>query len=167
MTRSVFLYVLFIALFTTGCSASTPEPLKSTLESPKSTPELPKSNLPALDGNWKIKMTHSGGIMGLSRSIEISSDGKYTVMDERASKTITGELSTDELSKLKEQVSASKYIPASNPDGRGCADCFVYDLEIQGSGEKFNIQLNDISLPNSELESLVAYLRGLIEAALK
>jgi len=160
MIRSVFLYVFFIALLITGCSASTPEPLKST-------PELPKSNLPSLDGNWKIKMTHSGGIMGLSRSIDISSDGKYTVMDERASKTITDELTADDLSKLKEQVSSSKYIPASKPDGMGCADCFIYDLEIQGNGEKFNIQLNDINLPTSGLGTLVTYLRGLIEAALK
>jgi hypothetical protein len=160
MTRSVFIYIFFIALFISGCSASTPEPLKST-------PESPKSNLPALDGNWKIKMTHSGGIMGLSRSIEISSDGKYTVMDERASKTIARELTADELSKLKEQVETSEYIPASQPDGRACADCFIFDLEIQGSGDKFNIQLNDISLPTSGLETLVTYLRGLIEAALK
>jgi len=167
MTRSVFLYALFMALLIAGCSASTSESSKSTPELPKSTPESTKSNLPALDGTWKIKMTHSGGIMGLSRSIEISSDGKYTVMDERAKKTITSELTADELSKLMEQVSASEYIPASQPDGRGCADCFIYDLEIQGIGGKFNIQLNDISLPTSGLETLVIYLRGLIEAALK
>ena len=160
MIRSVFLYVLFITLLITGCSAS-------TLESLKSTPESAKSNLPALDGNWKIKMIHSGGIMGLSRSIEISSDGKYAVMDERASKTVMGELTADELSKLKEQVSSSKYIPASKPDGMGCADCFIYDLDIQGSGKKFNIQLNDINLPTSGLETLVIYLRDLIETALK
>jgi hypothetical protein len=160
MTRSVFLYILFIALLITGCSASTPEPLKST-------PELPRSNLPSLDGTWKIKMTHSGGIMGLLRSIEISSDGKFTVMDERASKTVTGELTADELSKLKEQVASSEYIPASKPDGMGCADCFIYDLEIQGSGEKSNIQLNDINLPTSGLGTLVTYLRGLIETTLK
>ena len=160
MTRSVFLYVLFIVLLITGCSATTPEPLKST-------PELPDSNLPSLDGNWKIKMTHSGGIMGLSRSIEISSDGKYTVVDERASKTITGELNADELSELKRQVSSSEYISAGKPDGMGCADCFIYDLEIQGNEEKLNIQLNDINLPNSGLERLVSHLRGLIEAALK
>jgi len=167
MTRSVFVYILFLALLTAGCSASVPEPLKSTPESPKSTPELPSSNWPALDGTWKIKMTHSGGIMGLSRSIEISSDGKYTVIDERASKTVTGELAADEISKLKERVSSSKYIPVTKPDGMGCADCFIYDLEIQGSEDKLNIQLNDISLPTSGLETLVTQLRGLIEAALK
>ena len=161
MKRSIFLYVFFITLLITGCSASTPEPLI------KSTPESPRPNLPSLDGNWKIKMTHSGGIMGLARSIEVLSDGKYTVIDERASKTITSELTADELSKLKEQVASSEYIPASQPDGRGCADCFIYDLEIQAGGEKFNIQLNDINLPTSGLGTLVTHLRGLIESVLK
>ena len=166
MTRSVLLCVLFIALLITGCSAFTPESLKATPESPKATPESSEASLPLLDGNWKIKMAQSGGIMGLSRSIEISSDGKYTVMDENASKTITGELPANELSKLKKQVASSRYIPASKPDGI-CADCFVYDLEIQGGAEKFNVQLNDINLPTSGLETLVTQLRGLIEAKLK
>ena len=78
-------------------------------------------------------------------------------------KTIAGELSADELSKLNELVSSAEYIPASKPDGMACADCFIYDLEIQTNGEKFAIQLNDISLPNSGLEPLVAQLRGLID----
>lgn len=160
MIRLIFLYTFFIALLISGCSAPTPEPLKPT-------PESPKSNLPALDGEWKIKMTHSGGIMGLLRSIEISSDGKYTIMDERAAQKISGELSADELSKLKEQIASSEYIQASKPDGMGCADCFIYDLEIQGTGKPFSVQLNDVNLPNSGLATLVDYLRGLIDAALQ
>ena len=162
MPRTIFLYVLLITLLIAGCRpSSTPEPLNTP------TTEAHTSTLPALDGDWTIKMTHSGGIMGLSRSIEISSDGKFTVVDERANKTVTGELSADELSKINEQVLSAEYIPATKPDGMGCADCFIYDLEIQENGEKFAVQLNDISLPNSGLESLVTHLRGLIDTALK
>ena len=105
--------------------------------------------------------------MGLSHSIEISSNGIFTVVDERANKTATGMLAENELSKINEQVSSLKYIPASKPDGMGCADCFIYDLEIQENGKKFAVQLNDISLPGSGLESLVSYLRGLIDIRLK
>lgn len=162
MLRIVFIYVFLIALLITGCRpSSTSGPLKTPA------PEPSTSNLPALDGAWTIHMTHSGGIIGLSRSIEISSDGKYTVMDERAEKIFTGEFSAEELSKIKEQVLSTKYIPPNAPDGMGCADCFIYDLKIQGDGEKFAVQLNDISLPGSGLESLVNYLRGLIEISLK
>lgn len=162
MLRTVFLYVLLISLLIAGCSpSSTPEPLKTP------TTEAQASALPALNGDWTVKMTHSGGIMGLSRSIEISSDGNFTVVDERADKTVTGELAAGELSKINEQVISAEYIPAVKPDGMGCADCFIYDLEIQESGERFAVQLNDISLPNSGLESLVTQLRSLIDTALK
>jgi hypothetical protein len=165
MPRTIYLYALLITLFIVSCrlfSAPVPE---SSLNTP--TPEPTKTKLPALDGAWTIRMKHSGGIMGLSRSIEISSDGKFTVADERANKTVNGEYSSDELSKIKKQVSNSEYIAENGPNDMICADCFVYDLEIQGNGEKLTAQLSDISLPNSGPESLVIYLRNLIDTALK
>jgi hypothetical protein len=162
MPRTVFLYVLLISLFIAGCVPfARPMPLKTPIPEPRPTDRT------SFDSNWTIKMKHSGGIMGLSRSIEISSSGKFTVVDERTNKTITGVLAVNELSKINEQVSSLEYIPASKPDGMGCADCFIYDLEIQENGEKFAVQLNDISLPSSGLESLVSYLRGLIDIRLK
>ena len=105
--------------------------------------------------------------MGLSRSIEISSDGKYTVVDERSDKSVTKKLPTNELSKLMEIVSNTEYIPPERSLPSGCADCFIYDLEIQGNGKKFSVQVDDISLPNSGMETLITYLRGLIDAAVK
>ena len=169
MRKNVFLFVILITLLTVSCKLFS-SPISSTASSSQplntATPEFIKTNLPALDGEWTISMNHSGGIMGLIRSIEISSDGKFTVMDERTKKTVTGKFSSDELSKLLKQVSSSKYISPSKPEPV-CADCFVYDLEIQGNGKKFNVQLNDISLPNSGLEPLVDYLRSQIDVALK
>jgi hypothetical protein len=158
MPRTVFLYVLLISLLVAGCTAP-------TTREPASTPTA--SNPPALDGEWTVYMTHSGGIMGLSRSIEVSSDGKFTVVDERENKTTTGQLTTDELAKINEQVMSFEYIPASKPGGMACADCFIYDLEIQRDGKRFAAQLSDVSLPGSGLESLVSYLRELIDTALR
>ena len=170
MPRTVFLYAFLITLLAVGCRLfSAPELPNTSMPVPLNTPKTEplKSKLPALDSVWTIRMKHSGGIMGLSRSIEISSDGKFTVVDERTNKTITGEYSFDELSKIKEQVSTSEYIAESEPNSMACADCFIYDLEIQGDGRKFSAQLNDISLPNSGLKPLVDHLRGLIDTALK
>lgn len=157
MPRTVFLYVLLVTLLITGCgSFSTPEPFNT----PTTKPSTP-------GGNWTIKMTQSGGIMGLSRSVEVTSDGEYTVVDERTNKTVTGELTANELSELNELVMNSNYVPATKPDGMGCADCFVYDFEIQVNGEKLSVQLNDVSLPKSGLEPMVSYLRDLMDTALK
>ncbi len=114
-----------------------------------------------------IRMMHSGGIMGLARSIEISSDGKFKITDERLSTTITGELSSDELSKINELVSTAEFIAISKPDGMGCADCFVYDLEVQRNGDRFSARLNDLNLHDSGLAPLVDHLRGLIDINLR
>lgn len=157
MLRTIFLYVLSITLLITGCGpASIPEPLNT----PTTKPSAPGND-------WTIKMTQSGGIMGRSRSIEVSSEGKYTVVDDRANETVTGELTTNELSELNKLVMTSNYVPATKPNGTGCADCFVYDLEVQVNGEKFSIQLNDVSLPNSGLEPLVNFLRDMMDTVLK
>ncbi len=152
MTRIILLFVLLSSLLISGCGQA-PVPA-STLSSPAPASE------------WTTRMTHSGGIMGLSRSIEISSDGKFTVVDNRTNKTVTRELSTDKLSTLNELMTAVEYNPAGKPDGTGCADCFVYDLEVRRDGERFAVQLNDISLPNSGFESLVNFLREMIDTAL-
>ena len=161
MLRKYFIGSFFIVLLLMGCTQSTaayPNPETETSAS---------VSLPTLSGDWKIKMTHSGGIMGLLRSIEVSSDGKYTVKDERTNQTFSGELGANELAKLAEMVSTSEYISPSGPNGMVCADCFVFDLEIQGSDSTFTIQLNDISLPDSGMAPVVSYLRGLIDKALK
>ncbi len=161
MPRTIFLCMLLTAMLISGCESL------SVTDQPKTpTRETIKPNLPALEGEWTVKFSHSGGIMGLLRSIEISANGKYIILDERAGKKIAGQLTTDELSKLKELVTSSEYRPAGKPDGMGCADCFIYDLEIYDNGKKFSVQLNDINLTNSGLESLITTLRGLIEAAI-
>jgi len=112
-------------------------------------------------------MTHSGGIMGLARSIEISSYGKFTVTDNRSNKTVTGELAADDLSKLNELLASTAGHSAGKPNGRVCADCFIYDLEVHKNEERFVVQLSDITLPNSGYESLINQLRGLIDTALE
>jgi len=145
--------VLFSTLFLTGCGiVSTSVPAKN--------------QLPTLEGEWTIRMVHSGGIMGLSRSIEISSNRTYTVTDERADKTITGKLSADKLENLREIVVNSEFQPMERLQPSGCADCFMYNLEIQGGGSKFMVQVDDITMPDSGMERLIMYLRDLLEAAL-
>ena len=105
--------------------------------------------------------------MGVSRSIEISSDGKYVVADERANKTITGELTVNELSKLNKIVSDSNFASPTKPQKSSCADCFIYGIEMQVNGKKVVYQMDDITLSASGFESLVIFLRDLMDSALK
>ncbi len=147
MVRLLICLTLLGTMFVSGCTtAPTPEPL------------------PAPENEWTIKMVHSGGIMGLSRSIEISSNGAYVVIDERAQQKEQGQLSDEELASLSEQVASLKYSPSSTPSG--CADCFIYDLEISGTGKPFRAQVDDITLQGSGLGPLVMELRSILDREL-
>jgi hypothetical protein len=164
MIRTVFYFLLFAALLSAcgpllPASISTPQPAQPT----------PQSAYPGpleLGETWTIKMQHSGGIMGLSRTIEISSDGEYTITDERTDQTAAGQLTTGEMSQLRNLVTTAKIAEVVQPDQTACADCFVYALEIDGTGNPFTVQLNDITLPESGLESMVMFLRDLMDRSL-
>lgn len=158
MARNKFLSILIMTLFMTACTF----PLSQAAERIASTPTLPAD----LGDTWTIDMTQSGGIMGLRRSVEISSDGKYTVIDERMNKSVSGVLSTNELARLKEIISTLK-MEAQTPKQSVCADCFVYDIEIQSNDETIRLPLDDITLPESGMEPLVSALITVMNTALK
>jgi len=120
---------------------------------------------PALEDGWSVKMTLSGGIAGLMRVIDVQSDGKYTVTDERAKDTSTGKLTDQELSELKKLITEMKFTAPQTDSG--CADCFGYSLEIESGGRKMIAGSDDVTLGDSGMEPLVDYLRGLMDTALK
>ena len=157
MFRKLIHITLFGAFMLSACGGAAQRPIN--------TPETAKGDLPSLTGNWTITMTHSGGIMGLSRSVAIDSTGSYTVRDDRADKTSTGQLSENELGKLIEVVRSSTYSP--NTDPYGCADCFIYNIEITSNGVNFSAQVDDVTIEKSGLANLVVALRDIIEQELK
>lgn len=121
MIRTVFLSFIWIALLVSGCSSSS---------------KTMTATLPVTREDWTVSMTHSGGIMGLMRSVEVTSDGNYIVTDERTNQTVTSKLSEQELATLKEIIASAEYVTLEKPGMSGCADCFIYNIEIQGSGKK-------------------------------
>ncbi len=156
MHRLLTLTVLLILL--AACAPATPIESKPTQATQPSAP---------LEGQWTIRMIHSGGIMGLMRVIEVSSDGTFTVVDERASKTVTDKLPASGLAELQTLVTSAR--PASVPAGPSlCADCFIYDIEIssEGAGRPMKYHLDDTTLSNSGMAELVNYLRSLMDEAL-
>ena len=120
---------------------------------------------PALEGDWSVRMTLSGGIAGLLQNIEVKSDGRYIVTDERARNIVEGELTAEEIAALEELVSTLEFSAQEIPTG--CADCFVYDVEIESGGRKMLVNADDVSLSDSGLGSLVQFLRGIMDSALQ
>ena len=153
---SRFLSIIIMTLLLTACMPLTPAPMAA----PLSTPGISQQ------GNWTIRFAQSGGIMGMTRKMEISSDGRLIVADDRTGKNITGQLSEAELARVFGFMNSLKYSAPSGPTT--CADCFNYTLEIvSGSGKPFTAQADDISLETSGLSPLVEYLRMLMERSLK
>jgi hypothetical protein len=120
--------------------------------------------LPTLENTWTVEMTHSGGIAGISRSIEIASDGGFTVLDNQAGTNRVGQLAADELEELKEIVDSTQYSTVSKETG--CADCFVYDIAIAGTGKPFKARVDDVNMEESGLVPLVMILRTIMEREL-
>jgi len=122
--------------------------------------------LPTPDANWSLTMTQSGGIMGLMRSITLNSDGEFSATDERLSRTVTGHLTNNEIAEIQSLVANMQYTEPSHPNAV-CADCFVYEFQIQKGNERLFIQVDDITLPDSGLESLASILVELLNAKLR
>jgi hypothetical protein len=153
MIRFVHLTAVFMMLFLPGCAPA----VDVGFDAP--TP-------PELEGEWSVKMTQSGGIMGLMRSVEVSSDGNFTISDGRLEPATTGKLSDDDLRMLRELVENAR-VSARGANISVCADCFVYDIEITSNGKTFTAQVDDMTLPDSGMEALVTFLRGLMDANLR
>ena len=120
---------------------------------------------PALEETWSVKMTLSGGIAGLLRTVEVQADGSYVVVDERADTTIQGKLEDEKLLVLKGFIENLVITTPKNP--AVCADCFVYDIEIRNGGKTMIANADDLSVGESGLGELVNFLQELINTALK
>ena len=136
------------------------------------TPRVPANQqagaaLRALEGEWTLSMTQTGGIMGRHRSIEIAWDGKMTATEYKPKKkTVSEQFGADQMSHLRTLVSQSSYTPpATRMD---CRDCFVYDVEItSGSTKPFSARVDDTNLDASGVRSLVTFLTDLMQRSLK
>jgi len=144
------------AVLLAGCGRGQPAP----------SGDEPQSPVLSSSGPWTLRFTQSGGIMGMMRTIEIQSDGQATLTDERSNKSATVQLTQGDLSALQQAASNTIYRAPKGPSG--CADCFVYQIEVQSGSEKtFEAQVDDVNLESSGLSALVENLRNLMERSLR
>ncbi|HVN16849.1 MAG TPA: hypothetical protein VMT73_13985 [Anaerolineales bacterium] len=155
---SRFLTVLLLTVLLTACAPRAPQPQGTPPEPTQSAPT------PISSGNWTVELNQSGGIMGLQRNVTITSDGKVVMVDKHTNQIVNSQLSPKDLSQFKSLLD-SLVFDNSGSRSSGCADCFYYDLEIQTGTQHFLIQLDDVSLADSDFKPLVVYLRGLMDQA--
>ena len=172
--------IFLIALGLSGCGGFSPAPIalptqpeqalptpavEQTLPTPTGDQVSPKLTegqaMPKLAGNWQISLAQTGGFAGVSRRLEISSSGEMTLTDERSQQHSTTQLPANKFAKLKDLVAATEYRPITQP--MSCADCFIYDLQIDNGSEKFQVQIEDVNLPNSGLQPLISFLAEMLK----
>lgn len=145
MTRTLFILLMVFALAACGPASI----------------DQSQQPLPTASADWtSVKLTQSGGIMGMLRTLEISRDGSWKITDERMNETYSGKLSAEELKQLNELVT-SLSVKSSGQSGV-CADCFIYSVEIESSGKVFSAQADDVNLADSGLGPLVTFLTNLL-----
>jgi len=129
-------------------------------------PEAPNTQSPSAGaGNWIITLRQTGGFAGVSKTVQVSSDGRLAVADKRSGHNVVGQLPRDSIAELS-QLYARALSPAPTPRESACADCFLYDLEIASQDASANIHLDDTTLADSPAEPLILYLIKLRDTAL-
>ncbi len=152
---------LLISIVLSGCGVAIP--ILQPLPSPRPLPT--SQSIPELTGAWTASMQLSGGIAGVSRSIEIASNGMAVAKDDRNGKTMTRQLTSDELTQFVSLInSASLKSMGSTP--ASCVDCFIYNIKTTSNGGSFSAQFDDVNLPDSGMGSVVKYLMDLLNQML-
>ena len=155
---SKILPILFISLILSACagmpaSTQVPEPLETPADSTSTACSSPST--------WKIQYNRSGGFAGFNESLTLDNGGRLKIESERPPTDAERLLSDDQVKAITDLlVQACPFeIPA---DKGACADCFLYDLNIQMDGQMYSVQATDVTL-TEDLNPLVSALSQLLQ----
>jgi hypothetical protein len=152
--------ILLISIVLSACSgmrANTPLP------EPVGTPTSRSSTACSAPTNWTIQYNRSGGFAGFNQSITLDSSGNLTVKSERPPADMQETISDDQVKAISKLLGqACPFEMDSSKDS--CADCFIYDLNIQMDGQTYTVHASDVTL-TEELQPLISALDQLLQNA--
>ena len=153
--KSLSLVAVAVALG--ACAVSQQNPPTAAAAIPSATP-------PAAEVEWTAVLEVSGGIMGMARTVSLTSTGELSVRDERTGKVARSSVPANAMARFETLVSAIREHPGEMLPP--CADCFVYHLLVEMDGRSIAAAMNDVNLDSSDLAPLVHALFDLGTAAL-
>lgn len=142
--NKLILGILAILIFNSSCSPLKPIP----------------QPLPSPSTKWTVKMNQSGGFAPVLLSVEVSSDGHLKAEDQISHRTVSQTISVQKTTEIMQLISKTS-VPSKNMPESGCADCFIYDLEIQSEGSDIHLQVDDVTIKDSGAADMIALLRTL------
>ncbi len=148
-----FIFGLLITLiFLSSCGpAESIRPIPQPLASPSD--------------KWDVKLVQSGGIAGVLLTVEVSSDGQLKAENQRLQQSITKILPPQTTAELKGLI-FNTTLSTSRVLQSGCADCFIYDLEIHSEGNDVKIHVDDVMINDSGAQGLITTLLKIRDEAL-
>ena len=152
-------FILLISLVLSACaglpvSTPTPEPL--------GTPTSPSKVACSPPAKWSIQFNRSGGFAGLDESLILDSGGSLEVQSERPPKVVEMKVSQDQVDAITDLLVQACPFVIDLTKGNDCADCFVYDLNVQMDGQTYSVQATDVTL-TKELNPLIDGLSQLMQ----
>jgi len=121
--------------------------------------------LPSPSRRWTIKLNQSGGFAGVQLNVEISSDGQLTAQDQRTNRSVTQTLPSQTMTKLNQFIS-NLSIPSTGVPQSACADCYIYDMNIQTEESDLHILVDDVTIKNTSAADLIMFVIKLRDGAL-
>jgi hypothetical protein len=146
------LSLLITLIFLSSCgTAGSIKPIQQPLASPSN--------------NWNVTLTQSGGIAGVQLTVDISSDGQLKAEDQRSQRSASKILPSQTIALLRglvfNAIASYGSVPLS-----ACADCFIYNLEIQSDDKDIKIQVDDSTINVSTAQGLITTLIKIRDEAL-
>ena len=156
MSKIISIFLTLIVLSAcAGMPASTPLP------EPVGTPTSQSSAVCSAPENWTVQFNRSGGFAGFNQSMTLDNGGNLTVQSERPAVDMQKTLSDDQVKAITELlVDACPF--DSGTDKGNCADCFLYDLDIQMDEHTYSVQASDITLSDG-MQPLISALSQLLQ----
>jgi hypothetical protein len=136
-------------------------PVSTPTSEPLGTPTSPPGAACSPPEKWNVQFNRSGGFAGVDESLTLDSGGRIEVQSERPPVDEKSTISQDQVATISEFLAQA--CPFEIDAGKdNCADCFVYELNIQMDGQTYSVQASDVTL-TEDLHPLVDALSQLTQ----
>jgi len=152
-------FILLISLVLSACAGMS---VRTPTTEPLGTPTSPSKAACSPPAKWSIQFDRSGGFAGINESMILDSGGSLEVQSERPPKVVEKTVSPNQVDAITDLLVKTCPFTIDLTKGNECADCFVYDLNIQMDGQTYSVQATDVTL-TEELHPLIDALNQLMQ----
>ena len=158
--KTIIPIFLFIGTILSACAGA---PVNTVEPKPLGTPTSQLDTACSLPAQWNIQFNRSGGFAGFNESLTLDSGGSLTVQSERPAVNVRKTISGDQVNAIGGLLAQACPFEMK-PNDAGCADCFLYKLDVQMDGQTYVMLATDVTL-TEDLHPLISSLSQLLQDA--